>query len=401
MNRTLPLLCLILTHTLVDAFAIFIDPLWPRLSSELRLSSQQLFILMTLWALTPSMSQIGFGYLRDRYGARLLVLVGPVLAAACLALIGLAPSAPALMVVLLFGGVGVGAFHPEGAVAAGGFAPERRTRNLALFMFGGTCGLTLGPIISGNLVYAYGLAALAWTAVPGVAMVLVLAIVARRAGGLVHDKTDATARRSAPPTLGEIFDGRGRHAALLLAVCALRIVPSVGMGRALAFVLADRGFGENVIGNTISVFLLAGGAGMLVTAAVLRNGWERNAMIVCPLLGIPFLAAMSWPGCPYWVMVALLVPAGIVLTGTTPAMVSYAHQLLPRGQGLASSLTMGVSWGLGGTIVSGLIIYYEQLGAPHLTLAAFTPWMFLSAVGAMFLPQVAKRERLVPAAEAS
>ena len=45
---------------------------------------------------------------------------------------------------------------------------------------------------------------------------------------------------------------------------------------------------------------------------------------------------------------ALLVPSGVVLVGTTPAMVSYAHQLFPRDAGKASALTMGLSWGTSG-----------------------------------------------------
>ena len=107
MNRSWALLCLILTHALVDAFAIFIDPLWPSLRDALELSQRQLAVLMTLWALAPSLSQVGFGYLQDRYQTGSLSLAGPLVAVGCLALLGLAPSAGVLMVLLLAGETGV------------------------------------------------------------------------------------------------------------------------------------------------------------------------------------------------------------------------------------------------------------------------------------------------------
>ena len=383
MAQYLPLVCLILTHTLVDSYAIFVEPLWPSLRDALRLSDRELIGLMMLWTLTPSVSQVGFGYLQDRYGTRVLLLVGPLLAAVCLSGIGLAGSVPVLWSLLFLGGIGVGAFHPEAAVVAGRLGPEHRTRTLALFMFGGTCGLALGPVVSGNLVYHFGLRSLAWAAVPGVVLILALGW----AGGLA---TRARKVQSGPaPGLREIFDGRRGHMLLLLCVAGLRTVPSVGMGKALAFVLDGRGFGEHVIGNTISVFLFSGGMGMLLTASALRSGWERNTLVLCPLAGIPFLLLMAWPGCPYWLMVSLLVPVGILLTGTMPAMVSYAQGLLPRGQGLASSVTMGLSWGIGGSVAVAFVMHYDRLGTPWMTIAAFAPCLALSAVGALFLPHIA------------
>jgi FSR family fosmidomycin resistance protein-like MFS transporter len=197
----------------------------------------------------------------------------------------------------------------------------------------------------------------------------------------------ANGRGPAGTQLKDVFRGKVGYTLLLLGVCATRVVPSVGMGRALAFVLDARGGGENVIGATQSVFLLAGGVGMLVTAALLRRGWERGAMLVCPIVGLPLVLLLAAPGIPYWLMVALLVPTGLVLTGTTPAMVSYAHQLLPRGRGLASSITMGLCWGIGGAVVAGLVAWSDRLGSPSMIIGAFAPFLAVSAIGALFLPE--------------
>lgn len=437
MRRFLPLLCLALVHTLVDAFAIVIEPLWPRVGQSFELGAAGIGWLMLMWAVTTSGSQVLFGYLRDRFGTPYILVLGPLMAVVAISAIGIAPSATILFAALLLGGLGIGAFHPEGAVTASSYHPENRTRTLSLFMFGGTMGLAIGPVVSGNLVFYWGLGSLVWLAAPAVALVLfltwfsrsmALALAAEAPASAIADALPAGSRNvrvernpssngcSVSPdqphptgaSLKDVFHGKVGYTLLLLSVCATRVVPSVGMGRALAFVLYARGVGENVIGATQSVFLLAGGVGMLVTAALLRHGWERKAMQVCPIVGLPLVLLLAAPGVPYWLMLTLLVPTGLVLTGTTPAMVSYAHQLLPRGRGLASSITMGLCWGIGGAVVAGLVAWSDRLGSPSLIIAAFAPFLVVSAALAVFLPELtagvelteeaaATHEALVPA----
>ena len=228
-----------------------------------------------------------------------------------------------------------------------------------------------------------------WATVPGVLLAVGLGVLAHRMTG----ERQHAHRQMA--SLKEIFDGRVGSSLLLLAVCSLRVVPSIGMGRALAFLLSEQRYGSDVIGNTIGLFLFSGGIGMLVTASLLRHGWERVAMIVCPLAGIPLLLLLASPDLSFGMRRALLVPTGIILTGTTPAMVSYSQQLLPRGAGLASSITMGLSWGLAGILVAVFVTY----ATPLFTIAAFAPCVFLSAVGASYLPSTVSRTEVLPAAE--
>jgi len=79
------------------------------------------------------------------------------------------------------------------------------------------------------------------------------------------------------------------------------------------------------------------------------------------------------------------------LVGTPPAMVSYAHQLCPRDAGMASALTMGLSWGTSGLLVAGMItVFVDQYDKPALLFAAFVPCLALSAAGAAFLPSFSR-----------
>lgn len=390
MSRYVALFCLAMMHALVDAFAMFLEPLWPELRKSLNLSQIELFGMLSIAAIAPNFSQLLFGYLGDRYGTRWLLWFGPAVAVVCLSCIGLVDTARAFGVLLLLGYVGVGAFHPEAAVAAGKLLPEQRTRSLSIFMFGGTLGLGVGPMLSGNIVKHFELPALAWMALPGVVLVLLVQLLAgRQTACAVPDQKETHSATEA--TRGS----RARLALFLLLVCALRVVPNAGMTKAIAFTLEARGFAADVIGDAQSLFLVSGSLGMLLVATHFNQGWERALMIWSPLAAVPLLIGLTVPACPYWLMLTLLIPAGVILTGATPAMVSYSHQLFPRGTGMASALTMGLSWGISGLLVAQMTTHFDEIRQPQLLFGAFVPCLLLAALGARFLPLAPELTRSV------
>jgi FSR family fosmidomycin resistance protein-like MFS transporter len=382
--RYLPILCLALIHALVDAVAMFIEPLWPELRDTLALSERELFVLLSIVAIAPNFSQVLFGLIQDRFGSRYLLWLGPAVAAICLSAIGRAGSALSLGLLLAVGYLFIGSFHPEGTVFAGQLLPERRTRAISLFIFGGTLGLSLGPVVSGNLVQRFGLGALQWLAVPALVLIVIITLLSRRAviaAEIPH--THAVHARSRP------MAARWKLALFLLLVCSLRVIPNTGMTRAIAFALEERGFVSGAIGTVQSLFLVCGSLGILIVGSRFGHGYERQLMIYSPVAAIPLMLGLALPGCPTWLLVALLVPSGLIVIGTTPAMVSYAHQLFPNDAGMASALTMGLSWGTSGLAVAGVLpVFVEQLHQPALLFAMFAPCLAASAAGAVLLPRV-------------
>lgn len=388
------LICLALLHTLVDACAILIGPLWGDLKVKYAMGQTTLFVVLTVQGLSPSLSQVVFGYLRDRYPIRSVLWMGPVVAAVCLSLVGLVSHLGLLCGLLILGGVGVGAFHPEAAVAAGRILPGERTRGLSLFLFGGALGLGLGPILSGAVVGQWGLAGLVVIGPPFVLIVAATTFIGRL--GTVAETPVPDGPRA---SLAGMLEGRTAFACFLLAVCSLRLVPNMAMDKLLSFMLAADGESPFTIGLVQSVFLVSASAGMLLMAYRFRTGWERTFLVWCPILGIPILFALGQADLPRWLLLTLLVPAGLILWGTTPVMVSYAHQQFPRGAGLASALTMGLSWGVGGLIQARITSTFVDSGAAHGAFHAFIPCLALAALGSFFLPDAAPETELSPDAE--
>jgi hypothetical protein len=83
-----------------------------------------------------------------------------------------------------------------------------------------------------------------------------------------------------------------------------------------------------------------------------------------------------------------LIGAGFLLQGTIPILISYSQHLLPRGQRLAASLTLGASWGLGGIVVAGLKAIFSSGDQLTSMLWAMVPFALASSACAALLPRL-------------
>ena len=81
MRRYLPLVCLALLHTVVDTSALLVSPLWDRITVECGLVGISLVAVMLAHSMPTSLSQGVFGFLRERRRMRVLLLIGPLVAA--------------------------------------------------------------------------------------------------------------------------------------------------------------------------------------------------------------------------------------------------------------------------------------------------------------------------------
>lgn len=384
-----PLLCLSLTHTLVDTCALSIAPLWKQIDDLFAFSQMGLMFFMVVQSMPTSISQVVFGYIRDRRPTPMWLWLGPGVAV-LLTTIGIVSHPGVLFALLIIGGVGVGAFHPEAAVTAARLVPGQRARGISVFMFGGSLGLALGPVLSGLVTDQWGLPGLAVLALP----VLLCVILLRRIGGLKHMHANSNGTPTDPstvPTFREMMAGRGHFAIFLLLICSLRLVPNMAMDKILNYTLSSGswGFTGTQIGLTQATFLVSASVGMAFMATMFRAGWEKRFMVVCPLLAVPFLLLMGWEGCPQWLFIGSLIPMGATLWGTSPAMVSYAQHHFPKGAGTASALTMGLSWGVGGLIQAPITSYFSKAGHAPTAFWAFIPCLVLSAIGASMMPSTA------------
>jgi len=161
-------------HLVTDAYNNFLPPLMPLLIQKMNLSLTLTGSLVTMRALASFFTQPAVGYVSDRTGIRLFVLLGPLITGIFIGLLGIAPSYWFLAFCLIMGGIGHSAVHPQGAAMIGDIGRRRAGLFMSVWMIGGTSGMAMGPLIVTLVVSAFGLNGTLYTTVLAVIITVLL-----------------------------------------------------------------------------------------------------------------------------------------------------------------------------------------------------------------------------------
>jgi FSR family fosmidomycin resistance protein-like MFS transporter len=329
------LLPLAVGHFCVDSYAGMLAPMVPLLQERLQLSLTAAATVGAVVAFS-NLSQPLLGLLGDRMRRRTLVPVGVLLAAVCMPLMGVAPSYGLLLVVVTLGGLGVSAFHPQSFVIAADLSGPRRAFGIALFVFAGTLGLAATPVWVTFVVDAAGPGVLPLASLAGVAAAL---LIWRRVPLAADPASDRSWR-----SVGAQFAASLRPLAAILAVVVLRNITFLGFNLFIAVLTRDRGLTLGAGGVALSVYSLSGVLASLGLGRVADRVDPKPLIWGTLALSAPFMWAYAMlPGPLSFVWLAL---GGALLGATTSVMVALAQQVAPRQRALASSLPLGLSWGL-------------------------------------------------------
>ncbi len=324
-------------HLAVDFASGSVPALLPFLALEFGLSYTRTAALMLAALVSSSLVQPLFGFWSDRRGAMWLLPGGVALAALGIAGSSEAPAYGACLAAVFVAGIGVAAYHPEGAKFAAFASGRQRASGMSYFNIGGNTGYALGPIVITPLVLWLGLGggALAMLPVLGVALVLWRAL--------------PTLERVAPAST-ERRSVRGeddvRAMGLLSVVIALRSVAWFGLLTFVPLWVVAGGGTEGEGGRELSLMLVAGAVGTLVLGPVAdRIGLRRTLLLTqaaLPFLIVTFVAVGGVVG-----TVALML-VGLCVVGTFGVTMVLSQLYLPRHVGMASGLSVGLAMGLGG-----------------------------------------------------
>src|SRR5215510_3875436 len=144
-------------HLAVDFASGAVPALLPFLKSEFDLSYTATAAMMLAALVSSSLVQPLFGIWSDRRGATWLLPGGVALAAAGVAAAAIAPAYGLVLVAVFLAGIGVAAYHPEGAKFAAFASGRHRATGMSYFNIGGNTGYALGPIVVTPLVVWLGL----------------------------------------------------------------------------------------------------------------------------------------------------------------------------------------------------------------------------------------------------
>jgi MFS family permease len=140
-------------HHLLTALPI---PLLPYIRNEFNLSYTTSSFVTSSFALSGGIGQLPAGFLADRIGPRILMMVGVIGVAIAGVFVGLSSTYAMLLACLTLMGLLSGGYHPSATpLISASVEPNQRGRALGFHLIGGNASFFLSPIIASAIASAW------------------------------------------------------------------------------------------------------------------------------------------------------------------------------------------------------------------------------------------------------
>lgn len=358
---------LTLAHTATDVNQGAIPVLLPFFIAQHNLTYASAAAIVFTTTLVSTVTQPVFGLVSDRLSRPWLMPMGVLLAGLGLSCVGLAPTYSIGLVAIAISGIGVAAFHPEGARLANRFAGENKATAMSIFATGGQLGFAIGPLIATFALLQWGLQGTAFMAVPAIGVTLLVAIILPR----LWQYHDAGGGKGGQKGQGMDF----WSAFICLSVLVLfRSIIFYGINTFLPLFWINVLHQSKAAGaSALTVFFASGVVGNLLGGRIAdRVGFKKAITVEFALLTV-FLPIFAYTPDPSWALF-LMVPIGLMIFSPVGPMVVLGQSYLPNRVGLASGVTLGLAFSFGGitTPIFGWIADRHGLQAA-ITVLAFLP----------------------------
>jgi FSR family fosmidomycin resistance protein-like MFS transporter len=350
-------------HGAVDFASGAVPALLPFLAERFSLGYAATAAVMLAATLFSSVVQPVFGLISDRRGAMWLLPAGVLVAGAGVGLAGIAPSYWLVLAAVAIGGVGIAAYHPEGAKFASFASGRRRASGMSYFNIGGNTGYALGPIVITPLVLGLGLAGTLVAALPVllVGALILAALPALRA-------LTPEARGLAPTTERD----RPRAMGVLVGVILMRSITWFGLITFVPLWIVSLGGTKGEGNRLLSLMLVAGVVGALAFGPIADRVGLRRTLLGSTVVLTPLVLVFVHVGGVVGALALMLVGACVV--GTFGVVMVLSQAYLPQHVALASGLNVGLAIGLGGIAALGLGLVADAVDLETaLSLCAVSP----------------------------
>lgn len=292
-------------HLVSHFYWLALVPLLPALTGLLGVSYLELGVALTLMNAVSAATQAPTGFMVDRFGARLLLILGVMLGAAGFVLIAAIPTYASLLVAAVLIGLGNAVYHPaDYSILSAEMNPQRMGRAYSVHTFSGYLGFAVAPPVVLGLAWLGGPRfALAASGLIGVLLALPLL------PGLAQERRLARAPKpAATPKTPALALVTGSVLALTLMFTLVNLSTGMMQTYMVAAVSDLLNVAQSVGAMALTIFFFA------LTAGVLAGGFvaDRSSSQSLVALGGFGLAAVF----------ALMVP--IFQPGATLALVLIA-----------------------------------------------------------------------------
>jgi FSR family fosmidomycin resistance protein-like MFS transporter len=363
-NRIVAMLSL--GHLVTDINQGALPALLPFLIAEYHLSYTAAAFIIFSSTVASTVVQPVFGHLADRISTPWLMPAGIFLAGVGLAGTGIVSHYSGLLISVMLSGVGIAAFHPQGAQFVNRVSGAGKATAMSVFGVGGTLGFAIGPGFVTAILLHWGLKGTALMVIPTSIMAGVLAW---RLASTPETRGDSK-RGKAVGFSGEAHDAWGPFARLTAAVMA-RSILFFGLNTFVPLYWIHVLHASKAAGAlALVLFALASVVGNLLGGRLAdRFGYSRIAVAgFCAL--IPLIPAFVGASREHAAL-AVLMMIGLVLSTTYSPLIILGQQYLPNHIGLSSGVTLGIAITFGGATTpllgqvadrAGLWVMFASMG---------------------------------------
>jgi FSR family fosmidomycin resistance protein-like MFS transporter len=369
-----------LGHLVTDINQGALPALLPSLIAAHQLSYAAAAGIVFATTIASSVVQPLFGHFADRLSRPWIMPVGLLLAGCGVALIGVVPAYGWIILAAVISGIGVAAYHPEGARLVTCVAGQEKATAMSYFGIGGNLGFAAGPAMATAALLAWGLSGTLLLMAPVLAMAVIMGF--QLSALSVVEAASREARQGAAG--GGARDAWGPFGRLTLAM----------MGRSILF------YGLNTFvplywihvlhqsqaggGTALSILFAAGILGNLLGGRLADRFGHRKVVLAAFTLMIPLLPGLLWADAP-GVALPFLMALGFALSSPYASMVVLGQSYLPNRVGLASGVTLGLAVAVGG-VASPLLGWIADHHGIRVALGGTAVLPIASAALALTLP---------------
>ena len=332
-------------HLLNDLMQSLIPALYPMLKQQFHLDFTQVGMITLAFQLTASLLQPTVGAYTDRRPQPYSLALGMCATLIGLVMLSMAGSYAAVLFAAALVGTGSAVFHPEASRVARMASGGRYGVAQSLFQVGGNLGGAFGPLMAAFIVLPRGQGAIAWFSLAALLAMMVLTRVGMWYAAHLH-RSHTTMR--AASTAAKIPKARVIFFVFLLMLLVFsKNVYTASLTSFFTFYLIER-FHLSVQSAQLQlfIFMAALAVGTLVGGPV-SDRIGRRPMIWISILGaLPFTLLLPYANL-FWTAVLTII-IGLLMASAFPAILVYAHELVPGRVGLVSGMFFGFAFGLGG-----------------------------------------------------
>lgn len=365
-------------HFFSHLFILLLPPLFLTLREEFDVSFLELGLIMTVFSGATASTQLPFGYLVDKFGARWILIGGLAGESLAFVMIGFGDGFWGLLAMMAIAGIANGVYHPaDYAILSASVSGPRMGRAFSLHTFAGFAGFAVAPPLVIFLSDAIGWRmALVGVGLAGLATAAVLLVFA----GSLHNKQKPAAEQAKPAD----SSSRALLFSFPILMClGFYIMTALGSGGLNNFLVSAlnllHGTALPIATGALTGYLVGTTLGILFGGYLADKTSNHNVIAAfCFLATAVMISIVALVDMPEPLLLASLTLQGILHGMIMPSRDMIVRSVTPDGQygKVFGFVTTGFSiGGIVAPMIFGFILDNDQ---PALVFYAIAGFMFLS-----------------------